>query len=393
MNIQKFKATLFAIAVTVTVLFTACNDTAPAGPSFTIKGTIANADGKVLKISNIDIKQTTLLDSVTIDNSGNYEFVIPQNECYSFYRLELDNEFIIVSVDTTETITVNSDAEGFDSIYTVEGSPESTAIKEMNELQRALETQVNTMLKSPSPAVIKTRNKIYTLIGEFKNNIITQYIATAPNKASAYYALTLTLNGEPLFNPMSNRIDSKCFAAVATNLQHRFPGAKRTEHLAAIAEEGMRVTRPASTSNIEVEESSITTTGLFDINLPRANGDSIKLSSLAGKVVMLDFTLYEDPNMGGRNIQLRELYNKYKDRGFEIYQISYDIRENFWQMSASNLPWVCVRDGEGVGSSNTVLYNIQQLPTYFLINKENEITLRDNQITDLEAEIEKLLNE
>lgn len=393
MNIQKFRAILFAIAATVTILFTACNDTAPAGPSFTVKGTIANANGKVLKISNIDINSTTLLDSATIGSDGNYEFTIPQNECYSFYRLELEGKSIIVSVDTTETITVNSNAEYFDSIYTVEGSPESVAIKEMNELQRALETQVNTMLKSPSPAVIKTRNEIYTLIGEFKNNIITQYIAPAPNKASAYYALTLTLNGEPLFSPLSNRIDSKCFAAVATNLQHRFPGAKRTQHLVAIAEEGMRATRPASTNNVEIKESGITTTGLFDINLPRANGDSIKLSSLAGKVVLLDFTLYEDPNMGGRNIQLRELYNKYKERGFEIYQISYDLRENFWKMSASNLPWICVRDGEGTCSSNTVLYNIQQLPTFFLINKENEITLRDNQITDLEAEIEKLLNE
>ena len=168
-------------------------------------------------------------------------------------------------------------------------------IKEMEELQRALAAQVNAMLKNPSPAIIKTRNEIYELIGEFKNNIITQYIAVAPNKASAYYALSLSLNGEPIFSPMTNRTDSKCFAAVATNLQHRFPNAKRTQRITTIAENAMRATRPAGTSNIEIEETGITTTGLFDINLPSVNGDSIRLSSLAGKVVLLDFTVYEDP--------------------------------------------------------------------------------------------------
>ena len=392
MSILNFRTAFFAIIAISTIALSSCEEKYE-GPTFTIKGAISNADGKVIKISNIGVDGVTLLDSATLDSEGSYEFTFPQPECYDFYRLELDDKSVIVSIDSTETVIANSDAEAFDSLYTIEGSPESAAIKEMEELQRALAAQVNAMLKNPSPAIIKTRNEIYELIGEFKNNIITQYIAVAPNKASAYYALSLSLNGEPIFSPMTNRTDSKCFAAVATNLQHRFPNAKRTQHITTIAENAMRATRPAGTSNIEIEETGITTTGLFDINLPSVNGDSIRLSSLAGKVVLLDFTVYEDPQISSRNIKLRELYNKYSELGFDIYQISYDTRENFWQMSASNLPWKCVRDGEGLGSSNTLLYNIQQIPTYYLINKENEIVLRDNQITDIESEIEKLLAE
>ena len=136
----------------------------------------------------------------------------------------------------------------------------------------------------------------------------------------------------------------------------------------------------------------MTTTGLFNIILPNAEGDSISLSSLAGKVTLLDFTTYEDAKMSSRNINLREVYNKYHDRGFEIYQVSYDTREHFWQQSAANLPWTCVRDGEGTRSSYIRLYNIQALPTFYLINRNNEIALRDNQIADLEEEIERLLN-
>ena len=160
---------------------------------------------------------------------------------------------------------------------------------------------------------------------------------------------------------------------------------------AKIAKEGMEATRPKNTGTVNIEESEIKTTGLFDIKLPGVNGDSISLSSFAGKVVLLDFSVYEDAKISSRNIRLREIYNKYKSKGFEIYQVSFDSREHFWQQSASNLPWTCVRDGEGAASPNVTLYNIQTVPTFYLINRENEIVLRDNQITDLEKEIEKLL--
>ena len=92
--------------------------------------------------------------------------------------------------------------------------------------------------------------------------------------------------------------------------------------------------------------------------------------------------------MSGRNIKMRELYSNYKDQGFEIYQVSLDRREHFWQQSAANLPWTCVRDASGASAK---LYNVQVLPTFFLINRKGEVALRDAQIENTEKEIEKLL--
>ena len=391
MNILRPK-TLFCIITAIVLLtFSACNNK-PADPSFTVIGKIDNAAGKTLYLSNIGIKGNIVLDSIKIKQDGSYTFCQPQPASYDFFFIAINGEKpIIFAIDSTETVTINSDANDFYNAYTVEGNIESQKIKEMNELQAALEKQVNGMLKSTSPAIVKTRNEIYSLIGEFKKNISKQYIIPAPDKASAYYALSLSLNGEPLFQPKNNRNDSKCFAAVATSLKLRFPNAKRTQHLCKVAEEAMIATRPTKTKNIEVKEADITTTGLFDIKLPGIEGDSISLSSFAGKVVLLDFTIYEDAKISSRNINLREIYNKFHDKGFEIYQISYDTREHFWQQSASNLPWTCVRDGDGAYSSYIKLYNVQRLPTFYLINRENEITLRDAQIENLEKEIEELL--
>lgn len=383
--------TLFCIIASILSLFYACNNK-PTCPSFTVTGKIDNATGKTLYLSNIGIKGNILLDSTKIGQDGSYKFSQPQPASYDFFHIALKGEKpIVFAVDSTEAITINSDANEFHKAYTVEGNSESMHIKEMNELQAALEEQVNGMLKSTSPAIVKTRNEIYALIGEFKENISKQYIIPDPDKASAYYALSLTLNGEPLFQPKSNRKDSKYFAAVATSMKLRFPNAKRTQHLYKLAEEAMVATRPKPTRELEVKEGDVTTTGLFDIKLPGINGDSISLSSFAGKAVLLDFTMYEDAKISSRNINLREIYRKYHDKGFEIYQISYDTREHFWQQSASNLPWTCVRDAQGARSPYLKLYNVQTLPTFYLINRKNEIALRDTQIENLENEIEKLL--
>ena len=391
MNGTKYRILLSTVATVTLLLFSACGNK-PDCPTFTVKGKIENAAGKSIYLSNIGINGNIILDSAKIDKNGLYTFSQPQPASYDFFFIAINGKKPIpFAIDSTETVTINSNADSFYESYTVEGNNESKHIKEMNELQAALEKQVNEMLKSTSPAIIKTRNEIYALIGEFKQNISQQYIIPAPDKATAYYALSLSLNGEPLYQPRNNRTDSKCFAAVATGMKMRFPNARRTQHICKVAEESMAATRPRKTRTVEVEEGNVTTTGLFNIELPGINGDSISLSSFAGKVVLLDFTMYEDAKISSRNINMRELYSKYRDRGFEIYQISYDTRQHFWQQSASNLPWTCVRDGAGTNSQYIRLYNVQSLPTFYLINRENEIALRDNQIENLEEEIEKLL--
>ena len=130
---------------------------------------------------------------------------------------------------------------------------------------------------------------------------------------------------------------------------------------------------------------------IFEISLPNRDGDSISLSSLKGKVTLLDFTVYEDSKIRMRNVDLRELHDKYAKAGLEIYQVSLDSREHFWQQEVLALPWKCVRDSRGAASPHLVVYNVFSIPTFFLIDKNGEIVLRDAQIENLAKEIEKLL--
>jgi len=91
------------------------------------------------------------------------------------------------------------------------------------------------------------------------------------------------------------------------------------------------------------------------------------------------------------NLALRDLYNKYHERGLEIYQISLDTDEHFWKTSADNLPWICVRDASASNSRYLPLYNVTQLPAVFLVDRNNTLNARGENMEDIEKTIQKLL--
>jgi hypothetical protein len=91
------------------------------------------------------------------------------------------------------------------------------------------------------------------------------------------------------------------------------------------------------------------------------------------------------------NLQLAEIYNKYKSKGLEIYQISLDSDEHFWKNAMVNLPWICVIDPQSFYSAIAQKYNVLNIPTAFIMNREGEIVLRIEDYSHLEADIAKFM--
>ena len=215
-------------------------------------------------------------------------------------------------------------------------------------------------------------------------------------RASSYFALFQTLalgNASTLiFNPRNSEEDIKVFAAVATSWDTYFPKAERGQNLHNIAIEGMKNVRIIRANNTpaEIDASKVSSTGIINITLPDNKGHNQSLAQLKGKVVMLDFHLFASEQSMQRIMMLRELYNKYHAQGFEIYQVSVDPDEHFWKTQTAALPWVSVR-ADADHQSILATYNVQSIPTFFIISKDNVLHKRDVQIKDLEAEIRSLL--
>ena len=140
-----------------------------------------------------------------------------------------------------------------------------------------------------------------------------------------------------------------------------------------------------------IDASKIQTTGLIDIALADNKGTVRRLTDLKGHVVLLDFHVFATDDSPARILLLRELYNKYHAQGLEIYQVSLDPDEHFWKQQTAALPWVSVREDRGASSSTLAVYQVQTVPEYFLIDRDNNIVGRSQTIQDLEQSIRSLI--
>ena len=380
------KKVVYYLLALVLVGMSACEN----GPKFKVQGEVADAENKTIYLEASGLEGIVLLDSVKLKANGNFSLAAARPEIPEFYRLRMDGKVINFVVDSTETVSIKAEAAKFDTDYTIDGAESNQKIKELVLLQAELQQKVDKLSQSKLPAGI-AQTQLATLINEYKNKVKKGYIYEAPNKPYAYFALFQTLGGYMIFDPLANKDDVRCFAAVATSLNNIYPHADRSRNLYNMVIKGLKNTREPRQENVEIDPSIIKESGIIDIKLKDLKGKERSLTELAGKVVLIDFTIYNNTMSATHNLALRELYNKYHEKGLEIYQISLDADEHFWKTSADNLPWICVRDEKASYSNYIQLYNVTQLPTIFLVDRSNSLNARGENIEDLEAAIQKLL--
>ena len=380
------KKVVYFLLALVLVGLGACNNE----PKFKVQGEVTGAEDKTLYFEASGLGGIVLLDSVELGGNGSFSFAETCPESPEFYRLRLGNKVINFAVDSTENVMVKAAADKFDTEYVIEGSENNQKIKELVMLQAELQQKVDKLSQSGLPAGL-AQNQLMAYINDYKNKVKRNYIYAEPNKTYAYFALFQTLNGYMIFDPLASKDDVKCFAAVATSLNNAYPHADRSRNLYNMVIKGMKNTREPQQEVVEIDPSLVKEVGVVDIKLKDLNGNLRTLTELKGKVVLIDFTVYNNAMSAAHNLALRELYNKYQAQGLEIYQISLDNDEHFWKTSADNLPWICVRDAAGPYSQCVNLYSVAGLPSVFLVGRDNDLKLRGENIQDLEAEVRKLL--
>lgn len=360
---------------------------------FTVEGQINNAKDSVLYFENVGLEGIQVLDSVKLNDNGDFSFSEAANLAPEFYRLRISNQIINVSIDSTETVQIKAEYPGMASNYTVSGSENCEKIKELTLKQMKLQSQVISLQQNTTLGVNNANDSIQSLINAYKEDVKINYIYKEPMKAYSYFALFQALGNYLIFNPRTNKDDIKAFAAVATSWDTYYPHAERGQNLHNIAIEGMKNQRivAAQNADIQVEASKVQEAGVLDIALIDNKGQERHLTDLKGQVVLLDFHIFALEDSPTRIIMLRELYNKYHAQGLEIYQVSLDNDEHFWKQQTAALPWINVRDADGINSQRLMMYNIQAVPDFFVIDRGNNLVKRAAQIKDLEAEIKSLL--
>lgn len=392
MNTRLFhKVITLALAVAAMAGVTSCNE-----KKFHIDGTITGAADSTLYFENMSLDGAVKIDSAKLSEDGTFAFEGTAPTAPEFYRLRIAGQFINIAVDSTETINIKAQYPQMATQYEVSGSEDCQRIKELSLMQSSLQAQVNAIARNPELGAQAVADSVSRIVEAYKTRVKTEYIFKAPMKASSYFALfqTIYAGGQPvlLFNPRTSEQDIKVFGAVATSWDTFYPNEKRGENLHNIAIEGMKDVRYLRSQQQaeEIEASKVNTSGILDFTLTDNTGAARSLSSLKGNVVLLDFHLFADQNSMKRIMWLRDLYNKYHAQGFQIYQVAIDGDEHFWKTQTAALPWISTRVDDNT-SSVLQLYNVQQVPTFFLLNRSCNVVKRDAQIKDIDAEIKALL--
>lgn len=358
---------------------------------FVVQGEIEGVDNDVLYLEKRELNKFTTLDSVLLNKQGMFRFKLEVLPYHEFYVLKLNNQVINVVSDSTESITIEASKNKFAIDYNIKGSDVNLDIKNLVLAKYKVDTTIKELQNKLYNKQISDAQYIMSIdtVNKEYKNMASEIIIKDLKSPAAYFALFQKIDNYLLFDPYDKK-DSKIFVAIANVWDFYYPQSPRTEQLKKFALETMKIRKQEEIKPIDLEAAlSIDPQSYFNIELPDVDNNKISLKSLRGKLVLLDFIDYQSDISPQHNMKLNSLYSKYKDI-IEIYQVSLDADKHLWKNAASNIPWIAVYDRRSLNSPLIERYNIQNLPTIYLIDKEGEIKRRIYDEDDLEKEIIKL---
>lgn len=381
-------STLFLLVASM-LLLSSCNS---KGKSFSVNGEIASAEGQVLYLEHRGLGGLEIVDSVKLKENGKFSFKEKAPENPEFYQLRLGEQIIVFAVDSIEKLQLNADASDLYNTYEIEPAILNQQIKKVMDMQRAAKNDISGLIAKHDNKEIEDIDlmeqvdSVLTVYKTFASNLILGN----PSSAAAYYAVFQKIDDYLIFDPYEKK-DYPMFAAVATSWNRFYPDAPRTKHLYEFTMNALRVRKQQQQQGDLLNNITVTESQLPDISLLNVKGQKASLSSLKGSIVLLDFTAYKTDFSLQHNETIKRVYEKYKSSGMTVYQISFDSDAHFWKNVSAELPWTTVYDPASVNSDLLRNYNVRELPTAYILNKEGDMVRRVEDFGKLDQYISELL--
>lgn len=343
----------------VAVLLAACGNSG----KWTVKGAVADAGGSTMYLEAPGPIGWYPVDSVALEGSGSFSISMPAPVAPEIYRLRLGEDAVYFPVDSTETVTVNASASTFATDYTLGGSTGA-------EMFMHVDSRVREAASADAAADSLMKRELSAMMLGDPAGLVSYYIV------QKRYA-----DGRPVFDP-ADRTDLRMIGAVANAYTERYPESPRTKYLSNLflANRSAQFPRTSFVSDtLHVDEIPF-----FDITLYDRDGKQRSLSATAAdnRVVVLCFTAYTSEASPVLNLELGKLYERYHDRGLEIFQVGVDPDQYQWATSAANLPWITVYQSPASPASHLTGYNVRSVPAVFVI--------AGGELTDRVADMESL---
>jgi thiol-disulfide isomerase/thioredoxin len=381
---------LFFLAVMV---FAGCKNN-----TVKVSGTLVNPlSGEYIFLDELKSNELTTVDSIKISADGTFKFE-REIKLPAFYLLKInDNNFLTMLLSPGEKIDLNAFNDSLNYPISVSGSEGTESMAEYNRtLRKTINklTGLNTIymknVNSPDLKVVMASldslAQIYLdEINSFTKTYIDKNIKSLVSLVALYQQVAPSVY---VLNPTK---DFKYFVKVDSSLSLLYP---EYEPVISLHEQvlelgtklkGVTETAPSTGEGAVAPE----------ISLPTPKGDTIKLSSTRGSVVLLDFWASWCAPCRLENPNLVKAYNLYNKKGFQIYQVSLDKTREAWEKGIEDDQlgkWIHVSDIQYWNSIVIPLYKIESIPTNYLLDKEGRIIASNLRGEQLQVKLAELFN-
>lgn len=359
---------LFLIAVAL--FFLGCSDKNKNG---TISGKLNNFKGEYVLLQQITENGDQNLDSSKVDKKGSFELKNPAGET-DYYILRTDSvNLIFLVLKAGESVNVDADAKNLEASYKVKGSKDSELLRILRSYDKTLSDSLNTLyvnIRNQNPVVADSigsyLQEYYALtMEEFARNFIRQNLNSI-----------VSLSATKFVNQQS---ELGLLQELQKKLISTYPNNKYVADFTTLIGE-LNVLPAGSVAP--------------DITLNTFEGKPVSLSSLKGKVVLIDFWASWCAPCRIENPDLVATYERLKGKDFEIYGISLDNNVEAWNEAVINdkITWIQVSDLMRWESPVVKQYQVQAIPFNILIDREGVIIAKGIKGHDLYDKVSLAIN-
>jgi peroxiredoxin len=351
---------------------------------FTVSGKVKNgAKGeKVVLARSTNAGSSLKLDSTTLAADGSFALKGTENDRGSFFTLNIaDRQKLVLLVEGGENFNVladgtTKDSKGNGGKVEITGSKNMEYYARIDQLMQAFAAKVTVWNEEYAAAEEKKDTKkiaevqqAFTKADAERLNMIKKLLPEMGTSLVALFAANNFLNPDNDLEVLKKLAADYEKVDPMPTLAKGFVGQIKRIAGVAVGEQAPD----------------------FTLNSP--DGTAVKLSSLRGKFVLIDFWASWCGPCRMENPNVVRMYDKFKDKGFDIYGVSLDDNEKAWKtaIAKDNLKWQHGSELKKWNSGVAQSYGVNAIPATFLLDKEGKIIAKNLRGPALESKLTELL--